>query len=43
MIDKRLAEAGIAMPFPQRDVHVDSSRPLQVEVVSGSASLPRAA
>jgi potassium efflux system protein len=43
MLEKRLAEAGISISFPQRDVHVDSSRPLQVEVISGAASLSRAA
>jgi small-conductance mechanosensitive channel len=34
MLDKALAEAGIGMPFPQRDVHVDAVSPLKVEVVS---------
>ena len=43
MLEKRLAEAGISISFPQRDVHVDNSRPLQVEVISGAASLSRAA
>ena len=43
MLEKRFAEAGISIAFPQRDVHVDSSRPLQVEVVGGAASLPHAA
>ena len=43
MLEKRFAEAGISIAFPQRDVHVDSSRPLQIEVVGGAASLPRAA
>jgi len=32
MIDKALAESGIAVPFPQRDIHFDTSRPLRVEV-----------
>jgi len=32
MIDKALAEAGIAVPYPQRDIHFDSTRPLRVEV-----------
>jgi small-conductance mechanosensitive channel len=35
MIEKRLREAGIVMAFPQRDVHLDSSRPLRIEVVRG--------
>jgi len=34
MTEKALAEAGIAIPFPQRDVHVDAGGPLRVEVVS---------
>lgn len=34
MVEKALAEAGIAVPFPQRDVHVDAGGPLRVEVVS---------
>jgi potassium-dependent mechanosensitive channel len=35
MIDSAFAEAGIAMPFPQRDVHLDTRAPLRVEVVPG--------
>ncbi len=34
MAEKALAEAGIAIPFPQRDLHLELGRPLQVEVVS---------
>jgi potassium-dependent mechanosensitive channel len=34
MTEKALAEAGIAVPFPQRDVHLDTGGPLKVEVVS---------
>lgn len=36
MLEKRFADAGIAIAFPQRDIHLDAARPLQVEVV-GSA------
>jgi potassium-dependent mechanosensitive channel len=36
MIDTAFAEAGIRMPFPQRDVHVDTAAPLKVELVPGS-------
>jgi len=36
MIDQRFAEDNIALAFPQRDVHLDSARPLRVEVVSTS-------
>jgi potassium efflux system protein len=31
MIEKRLAEAGIKVPFPQRDVHLASDKPLHVQ------------
>ncbi len=31
-IEKRLAAAGIPIPFPQRDVHLDVSRPLPVRL-----------
>jgi small-conductance mechanosensitive channel len=34
MVEKALAEAGIAIPFPQRDLRLDVTRPLHVEVVS---------
>jgi small-conductance mechanosensitive channel len=34
MIDSAFADAGIAMPFPQRDVHLDAAKPLRVEVVA---------
>lgn len=33
MIDASFAEQGIAIPFPQRDVHLDASSPLPVRVV----------
>jgi chaperone required for assembly of F1-ATPase len=39
------AEAGIAISYPQRDLHLDTARPLQIEVVSGpvpSAAQPPA-
>jgi len=29
-------EAGIAMPFPQRDVHLDARAPLRVEVAAAT-------
>lgn len=34
MIDKRFAEEKIVLAFPQRDVHLDSTGPLRIEVVS---------
>jgi small-conductance mechanosensitive channel len=36
MMDKALNEAGITVSFPQRDIHLDSSQPLQIEVSSSS-------
>ena len=35
-IEKRFAEQGIAMPFPQRDVHLDSRDPIRVEMVAAT-------
>jgi small-conductance mechanosensitive channel len=32
-IYNKLQSAGISLPFPQRDVHLDTPRPLQVEVL----------
>ncbi len=34
MIHKSLDEHGIVIAFPQRDVHIDSSRPLEVRVLA---------
>lgn len=36
-IYQRLAEAGIAIPFPQRDVHLDLTQPLPVVLAEGRA------
>jgi small-conductance mechanosensitive channel len=38
MIGKRLDEAGIVIAFPQRDVHLDATRPLKVEIVGGAGA-----
>jgi len=35
-IEKRLAAAGIEMPFPQRDVHLDMAQPLPVRIAPAS-------
>jgi len=35
-IEKRFAEHGIAIPFPQRDVHLDSHEPIRVEMVAST-------
>lgn len=32
MIDKRLHECGIGIPFPQQDTHIDTSSPIRVEL-----------
>ena len=31
-IGERLAEAGIVMPFPQRDLHLDAGKPIEIKV-----------
>jgi small-conductance mechanosensitive channel len=36
MLERRFADAGISIAFPQRDIHLDAARPLQVEVVGSS-------
>jgi len=33
-IAEAFAKAGIVMSFPQRDVHLETSQPLQIEVVA---------
>jgi hypothetical protein len=38
MIDKRFADDGIVIAFPQRDVRVDPSRPIRVEMVARAAA-----
>ena len=40
MIEKSFAEGGISMAFPQRDVHLDATRPLQVEPTRCAADHP---
>jgi ABC-type proline/glycine betaine transport system permease subunit len=42
MIDKRFADDGIVIAFPQRDVRVDPSRPIRVEMVARAAATRRA-
>jgi potassium efflux system protein len=37
IIDKRLLDAGIVVPFPQRDVHLTTSQPLQIKIHSGDS------
>jgi small-conductance mechanosensitive channel len=40
MIEKRLGEAGIAIAFPQRDIHLKGDAPLRVSLVRGGAAEP---
>jgi potassium-dependent mechanosensitive channel len=35
MIEKHLTGAGIALAFPQRDIHFDTLRPIPIEIVDG--------
>ena len=35
MINKALANAGIAIAYPQRDIHLDSRAPIKVEMIGG--------
>jgi len=35
MIEKKLGEAGISISFPQRDIHLDTLKPLKIELVTG--------
>ena len=37
MIEKRLSDAGITIPFPQRDIHLETSKPLQIQIQSGES------
>jgi small-conductance mechanosensitive channel len=32
MIEKRLTETGIGVPYPQRDIHLSADRPIRVEI-----------
>ncbi|MET0682107.1 MAG: mechanosensitive ion channel domain-containing protein [Casimicrobiaceae bacterium] len=38
IIDKRLAEAGIVVAFPQREVRFDAARPIKVELVASAGA-----
>ena len=35
MIEAALTDAGISIAFPQRDIHLDINRPLQVQISRG--------
>jgi small-conductance mechanosensitive channel len=34
LIEKHLREAGIVVAFPQRDVHLDASKPLEMRIIN---------
>jgi small-conductance mechanosensitive channel len=36
MIQKRFSEAGIGIPFPQRDIHLTADQPIQVQISNPS-------
>ncbi|HYI86500.1 MAG TPA: mechanosensitive ion channel domain-containing protein [Burkholderiales bacterium] len=38
MMDQEMREADIVFAFPQRDIHIDTTRPIKVELASPSAS-----
>jgi small-conductance mechanosensitive channel len=38
MIEKRLGEAGIQVPYPQRDMHLSTTDPIRVEISGHSAN-----
>ena len=42
MINKTLTEHGIVIAFPQRDIHLDTSRPLEVRMLADAAETGRA-
>lgn len=37
MLDKRLHDAGITIAFPQRDIHIDSSRPIEIQITEAQS------
>jgi small-conductance mechanosensitive channel len=43
MIDAAFTDAGISIPFPQREVHLSTQEPLPVQIVDASSSLRPAA
>jgi len=34
-INRRFNEEGIVVAFPQRDIHLDTSQPLEIRMVNG--------
>ncbi|MBC8011738.1 MAG: hypothetical protein H7067_16760, partial [Burkholderiales bacterium] len=41
-IAESFANAGIVMAFPQRDVHLETTKPLRVEMVAPAPPPPKA-
>lgn len=39
-INRKLSEAGIVIAFPQRDVHLDTSSPLEIRLLGGKTQQP---
>jgi small-conductance mechanosensitive channel len=37
MIEKNFTEAGIGVPFPQREMHLCTETPIEVRMVKGNA------
>jgi small-conductance mechanosensitive channel len=37
LIDEAFREAGISIPFPQRDVHLSTGQPVPVQIVDASS------
>jgi len=42
MIDAAFSEAGIGIPFPQRDVHLSTGQPVRVQIVDAAGVRPAA-
>jgi len=40
MIDEAFTEAGISIPFPQRDVHLSTAAPVPVQIVDAASIRP---
>jgi potassium efflux system protein len=41
-INRKFAEAGIVIAFPQRDIHLDTTSPLEVRILQGATPEPSA-
>jgi small-conductance mechanosensitive channel len=40
MIEKRFTEMEIGVPFPQRDMHLTTDQPIQVQITPSSTAKP---